>query len=110
METYFPNMDEDYNHARDRLMADLGTLAGDAEALLNATANDTSEKAQEARSRLAAAVEKAKATYKDIQTKGIESAKFAAKKADATIRAHPYESIGIAFGVGVLLGVLLRRK
>ena len=33
----------------------------------------------------------------------IEAAKAAAKKADTTIRAHPYESIGIAFGVGTNL-------
>jgi ElaB/YqjD/DUF883 family membrane-anchored ribosome-binding protein len=110
METHFPNIDEDFNYARERLMADLGTLAHDAEALLSATAGDVSEKAQEARGRLAAALEKAKGTYAEMQAKGIASAKAAAKKADATIRAHPYESIGIAFGVGVLLGALLRRR
>jgi ElaB/YqjD/DUF883 family membrane-anchored ribosome-binding protein len=26
------------------------------------------------------------------------------------IRAHPYESMGIAFGVGLLIGVLVARK
>jgi len=26
------------------------------------------------------------------------------------IRDHPYETIGIAFGIGVLLGVLINRK
>ena len=34
----------------------------------------------------------------------------AAKKADTIIRDHPYESIGVAFGVGLLLGVLVTRK
>ena len=33
-----------------------------------------------------------------------------AKVTDRAIRDHPYESIGIAFGVGVLLGVLINRK
>jgi ElaB/YqjD/DUF883 family membrane-anchored ribosome-binding protein len=110
METHFPNIDEDFNKARERLMADFGTLAHDAEALLNITAGDVSEKAQAARSRLTAALEKAKETYAEIQSKGVAAAKAAAKKADTTIRAHPYESIGIAFGVGILLGALLRRK
>jgi ElaB/YqjD/DUF883 family membrane-anchored ribosome-binding protein len=110
METHFPNMDEDFNRARDRLLADFGMLADDAQALLAATAHDTSEKAKEARSRLTAALQKAKATYSEIQAHGIATAKAAAKKADATIRAHPYESIGVAFGVGILLGALLRRR
>lgn len=33
-----------------------------------------------------------------------------AKQADQTIRSHPYESLAVALGVGVLLGALLRRN
>ncbi len=111
METHFPDMHAAHSQqARERVMEDLRALAADAEALLKATASDASEKATEARARLAAALEKAKSSYEDMQARGIESAKAAAKKADDAVRAHPYESIGIAFGVGLLLGALLRRK
>ncbi len=111
METFFPNSETaDSQIARERVMADLRALASDAEALLKATAGDVSDKAKEAREKLAAGLEKAKSTYADLQAQGIESAKTAAKKADATIRSHPYESIGVAFGVGLLLGALLRRR
>jgi len=111
METFFPNSDDtDSRLVRERVMTDLRTLASDAEALLKATAGDVSDKAKEAREKLTAGLERAKSTYADLQNRGIESAKAAAKKADATIRSHPYESIGVAFGVGLLLGALLRRK
>lgn len=33
-----------------------------------------------------------------------------AKQADATIRSHPYESLAVALGVGVLIGALIRRN
>jgi len=33
-----------------------------------------------------------------------------AKQADSVIRTHPYETLAIALGVGVLLGVFLRRN
>ena len=33
-----------------------------------------------------------------------------ARATDETIRAHPYESLAIALGVGVLLGALIRRN
>ena len=33
-----------------------------------------------------------------------------AKATDRAIREHPYQSIGIAFGVGLLIGVLVNRK
>lgn len=111
METHFPNMDDAQNQlARERVLNDLKTLASDAEDLLRATAGDASDKANEARTRVTAALERAKATYADLQEQGIASAKAAARKADDAIRSHPYESIGIAFGFGLLLGALLRRK
>lgn len=111
MESNFSSTEGNGSHAaRERVMADLRTLAADAEALLRATAHDATDAAKEARVRLTAGLEKAKATYDDLQAQGFESAKAAARKADQTVRAHPYESIGVAFGVGVLLGALLRRK
>jgi ElaB/YqjD/DUF883 family membrane-anchored ribosome-binding protein len=39
-----------------------------------------------------------------------EKTTAAAKATDRTIREHPYESIGIAFGLGLLVGVLVARK
>ena len=110
METHFPDMDDAHSRlARERVMADLRALAADAEALLRATADDAGEKAKEARERLTAALAKARATCEEWQAQGLESARAAAKKADDTIRAHPYESIAIGFGVGLLLGALLKR-
>ena len=46
----------------------------------------------------------------EVWDKGKEQAKEAAKKTDEAIRSHPYESIGIAFGVGILIGVLIGRR
>lgn len=34
----------------------------------------------------------------------------AAKATDKTIRDHPYEALGVAFGLGVLIGVLVSRR
>ncbi len=39
-----------------------------------------------------------------------EKAATSVKATDRVIRDHPYESLGIAFGIGVLLGVLINRK
>ena len=33
-----------------------------------------------------------------------------AKAADRVVRDHPYQTIGLAFGLGVLIGILARRK
>jgi len=111
METYFENLVQAQSvMARERVLQDLKTLARDSEALLKASAGDLSEKARGARARLADALERAKATCAELQEQTIASAKAAAKGADVVIRDHPYQAIGIAFGIGLLVGVLVARK
>jgi ElaB/YqjD/DUF883 family membrane-anchored ribosome-binding protein len=111
METHFENLGQAHSViARERVLRDLKTLARDAEALLKTTAGDLSEKAKGARARLAGALERAKTACAELQEQTIVSAKAAAKGADTVIRDHPYESIGIAFGIGLLVGVLITRK
>ena len=89
-----------------RLTSHLKAVVEDAEALMNETAGQAAGTVSETRSRLAAAIESAKATCQRLEEKTVA----AAKATDRTIREHPYESIGIAFGVGLLVGVLVARK
>jgi ElaB/YqjD/DUF883 family membrane-anchored ribosome-binding protein len=90
----------------ERLAGDLKALMRDAEGVMKATAGQAGEKVTELRSRLAAAIESAKATCQRLEEKTVA----AAKATDRTIREHPYESVGIAFGIGLLVGMLARRK
>lgn len=111
METSFAAIQKAHTAiARERVMADLQTLTRDAESLLKATAGDVSEKVNEARLRVAAALQRAKGTCVYLQQQTVATANVAAKKADTIIREHPYEAVGAAFGVGLLLGALMARK
>ena len=89
----------------DKLMKDLRLVAQDAEDLIRATAGEMNEKTKAARARLMQTLEKAKDTGRDLQAKAIDKAKVA----DEVIREHPYESLGVAFGLGLLLGVIVNR-
>ena len=111
METHFEAMEQAHSHiARERVLQDFKTLARDAEDLLMATAGDVSEKGKELRTRLQGALSRARTNCAELQVQVAASARAAAKKADTVIRDHPYESIGIAFGLGLLIGVLVARK
>ena len=111
METHFENLAQAQSGmARERVLRDLKALARDSEALLKATAGDLGDKAGDARRRLTGALERARGTCAELQEQTLASAKEAAEKADTVIRDHPYQSIGIAFGLGVLVGVLVARK
>jgi ElaB/YqjD/DUF883 family membrane-anchored ribosome-binding protein len=92
--------------ANRRLTSDLKAVVRDSEELMKATAGQVGEKVSEMRTRLAAALESAKATCQRLEEKAV----VAAKATDRTIREHPYESIGIAFGLGLLVGVLVTRR
>jgi ElaB/YqjD/DUF883 family membrane-anchored ribosome-binding protein len=89
----------------EKLIKDLRTVTRDAEALVEATAGDVSDRAREARQRLTEALDSAKASCETLK----EKATAGAKAADKVIRDNPYQSLGIAFGVGLLIGVLANR-
>jgi len=85
---------------------DMGQLAEDARALMVATADVAGEKVSEARKRLAAALERGKEIYGRVKEKAVEGA----KAADEAVHEHPYQAIGIAFGVGAILGYLVAHR
>src|SRR5947207_2799597 len=90
----------------EKLLQDLRAVVHDGEELLKAGANELSERGSAARERLTAALEVAKDTQRKLQ----ERAAASVRATDRVIREHPYESIGIAFGAGVLLGVFINRR
>lgn len=66
-------------------------------------AQQATEAGREVAGRLRTAMQSAKT---NIQEKTTASA----RATDRTIRQHPYESIGIAFAAGLLIGVLINRR
>lgn len=85
---------------------DIGTLAEDARALMTATADVAGEKVGEARKRLAAALDRGKEIAINVRDKAVAGA----KATDEAVREHPYQAIGIALGVGALIGYLVARR
>jgi ElaB/YqjD/DUF883 family membrane-anchored ribosome-binding protein len=89
----------------EKTLRDLGSAVREGEDLLNAPAGEQGEKGRALRAKLETAVEKAKALYERLEEKTVA----AAKAADQTVREHPYQAIGIAFGIGAIIGFLVAR-
>jgi ElaB/YqjD/DUF883 family membrane-anchored ribosome-binding protein len=83
-----------------------GILVDDTRALLAATAECGEEAVIAARERIADALDQAKDTYVAVQKGAVRSA----RAADQVIRANPYQALGVAFGAGLILGWLARRR
>jgi ElaB/YqjD/DUF883 family membrane-anchored ribosome-binding protein len=106
METATRQMTESMEVNREKLAEDLRVLIRDAEALVKDGATMAGGKAEELKARLQVSLNKMKENCHQLEEKVVAGA----KATDKVIRAHPYESIGVAFGVGLLIGVLVTRK
>jgi ElaB/YqjD/DUF883 family membrane-anchored ribosome-binding protein len=94
----------------DQLLADLKTVMSDAEALLRATSTQTGEKIQEVRARAEESLRQAKARLSSIEEEALRRAREVADATDEYVRENPWQSVGIAAGVGLLVGLLLARR
>jgi ElaB/YqjD/DUF883 family membrane-anchored ribosome-binding protein len=94
------------NETEGKVLADLKRVVEDSEELLVDSAGAIGKKAHALRERLARTVDVARSTCRRLE----EKTKEGAQATDKLIREHPYPSLGIAFGVGVVIGLLLKRK
>jgi ElaB/YqjD/DUF883 family membrane-anchored ribosome-binding protein len=95
---------------KERLMADVNTVLGDAEDLLKQAAQASGEQAAELRRKASGAIARAKDRLIDAEHKLVDSTKHAAKATDHWVHDHPWKAVGIAAGVGVLIGLLINRR
>ena len=94
----------------DQLLTDLKTVMNDAEALLRATSSQTGEKIQEVRARAEESLRQAKQRLSSIEDEALRRAREVADATDEYVRDNPWQSVGIAAGVGLLVGLLLARR
>jgi ElaB/YqjD/DUF883 family membrane-anchored ribosome-binding protein len=91
----------------EQIVEHISRLMAEAEAMLEGpVAERAGDKIQDLRSRFNQLQSKASLAYTDARQRVVAGA----KATDQTIRAHPYESLAIALGVGVLLGALIGRR
>lgn len=95
---------------KEKLMADLRLVVSDAEELLRATANQAGEGAAAVRARLQDNLQTVKESLVDAETAVLERTRQAAKVADQYVHENPWQAIGIAAGVGALVGMLVARR
>ncbi|HZV36968.1 MAG TPA: DUF883 family protein [Verrucomicrobiae bacterium] len=96
----------DLDAATEQLLQDLKEVVEDGEELLRAGANELSERGKAARARLSDALASARETGRKLQQRTIAGA----KATDRVIRENPYQTLAIAFGVGLLTALLVNRK
>ena len=91
-------------------MTDLKLVVNDAEELLKITAGQAGEKVAAVREKVQRGLEQAKVKLVELEGKAVEQGKAAARATDTYVHDNPWKSVGIAAGVGFLLGLLIGRR
>ena len=93
-----------------KLAEDLRTVVEDTESLLKATAGQAGEKIQNLRGRAQETMAAARQRLSSLEREGMRRAKAAAARSDEYVHENPWSAIGIAAGIGLLLGLLMSRR
>jgi ElaB/YqjD/DUF883 family membrane-anchored ribosome-binding protein len=94
---------------QEQLIADFQVVMDDAEALLKATANHGDDKIEELRAKARESMRKVGERISQSQAALMANGKKAVKATDLYVHDNPWAALGIAGGVGLVLGLLMRR-
>lgn len=103
-------MTDAIQHTKDKLMDDLHQGIADAEEMLKLTANQAGEHTAQLRERVRDRMSKAKVELQHLQQATVEKAKAAGHATDVFVHDNPWKSIGIAAGIGLVVGLLISRR
>ena len=101
---------QNLSEARDALAKEFQTLLDDTERLLEHTANSASEQTQELRNKLKDSLQRGKEMFQDQQHSLQDQGSAAIEATEEYVVSHPWQSVGIAAGIGFVLGLLTCRR
>lgn len=96
--------------SQERLVSAIRSEISDAEELLSATADQVGEKMAGLRERIQSRLREAKSRLADAEVLLVDKTRAAARATDDYVHESPWTAIGIAAGVGVLVGLMLGRR
>ena len=95
---------------RDKFVQDMKLVISDAEELLRATASQAGEQIAVVRERFKDSLHDAKVKLAEADAVLRDRAKQAARYTDEYVHENPWRAIGVAAGIGLLLGLILGRR
>ena len=93
----------------EQLIGDFKALMADAEALIKATASHEDGAIASVRSKASETLANAKENLSMLEGPLVDKAKVMAQGADDFVHRNPWEAVGVAAGLGLLIGLLIRR-
>jgi ElaB/YqjD/DUF883 family membrane-anchored ribosome-binding protein len=96
--------------SQDELLKEFQALVSDTEKLLQHSASLAGEQAEELREQIRTGLNRARATLHNAEDSLGERSKAAVQATEGYVQTHPWQTLGIAAGIGMLLGMLITRR
>jgi ElaB/YqjD/DUF883 family membrane-anchored ribosome-binding protein len=96
--------------AQEQLVSDIKSVISEAEEMLGATADQAGEKMTNLRERIKVRLADAKVRLVHAEEVLLAKTKATAQATDAFVHESPWTAVGIAAGVGLLVGMLISRR
>lgn len=96
--------------SKEKLAQDMKLVIADAEELLRATASQAGEKVSAAREKIQDSLRNAKVKLAEVEDVLLDKGKQAARATDEYVHDHPWKAVGIAAGIGLIIGMLISRR
>lgn len=103
------NEHTDLNHQQ-QLVSDMKSVIADAEDMLQATADQAGEKVATMRARIQERLHGAKLRLGEAEAALVAKTRAAARATDTYVHESPWTAVGIAAGVGLLVGLIIGRR
>lgn len=94
----------------DKLINEMGTVISDAEEMLRMTADETGDAAASLRARVKDRMNKTKEELVRLQEAAMAKAHEVGDVADEFVHENPWQAIGVAAGIGLVVGMLISRR
>jgi ElaB/YqjD/DUF883 family membrane-anchored ribosome-binding protein len=101
---------EDKSSGAEQLIGEFKSLMADAEALIKATEDHPGEAISSIRNKALETLAGAKESLSGVERKMLDKAKVAAESADDFVHRNPWEAVGVAAGLGLLIGLFIGRR
>ena len=100
----------EFNRTKGKMVADFKSIINDADELLQATAKVSGEGFNVTREKFAEKIKTAKVSMEDAEQIVMDKAKQIATVSDEYVKTNPWTSVGVAAGLGLLIGFLASKR
>lgn len=104
------NIPETIINAQQQVVSDIKAAIADAEDMLSATADQAGEKVSNLRARIQERLKAARVRLADAEATLVAKTRAAARATDAYVHESPWTAVGVAAGVGLLVGLIIGRR